>query len=367
MSSAAAGRPAGWAPSSVRDVLIRPPHRGVLTYGQTRKRDLSGKVKPSKRPESEWIRVPAPALRIVDECVALAVDARFHSTQTTALRRADGSCIRRPSGERPAKFLLTGFLKCGACGGSMEVLSTTASGGRRVHRYDCQVARRKGPSACSNRLPAHMHDTDEAVIALLKKTLLHPAVVERAVARAEAALAAEATADPRVGLQRDLAEIDQASKRLVAAITKGGDLAVLVKALQDAEKRRQDVEATLAGVGAPAAPFDAVHVRGQLLDALDDWRGLLRGHVPQVRAVLKRLIKGRLTMTPTPKPSCAVSPSLPRVDVMPSASDSPGASYYNFSGVGTLVPLLAGGGHGAASPTGLGKTDRVGGRLRRAA
>jgi hypothetical protein len=39
------GRPAGWAPSSVREVLYRPLYRGELVWNRSRKRDTWGQVK----------------------------------------------------------------------------------------------------------------------------------------------------------------------------------------------------------------------------------------------------------------------------------------------------------------------------------
>ena len=61
------GRPHAWAPSSVRAVLYRELHRGEIVWNRTKKRDSWGVKCQRSRPESEWLRVPAPDLRIVDE------------------------------------------------------------------------------------------------------------------------------------------------------------------------------------------------------------------------------------------------------------------------------------------------------------
>jgi site-specific DNA recombinase len=61
------GRPTGWAPSSVREVLHRDMYIGVLLWNRTRKRDTWGQKRQSERPEPEWLRVEAPDLRIVPE------------------------------------------------------------------------------------------------------------------------------------------------------------------------------------------------------------------------------------------------------------------------------------------------------------
>jgi len=59
------GRPTGWAPSSVREVLYRPLYRGEILWNQSRKRDAWGVTHQRPRPEAEWLRVPAPDLAIV--------------------------------------------------------------------------------------------------------------------------------------------------------------------------------------------------------------------------------------------------------------------------------------------------------------
>ena len=61
------GRSQSWAPSSVRTVLFRDLYRGVITWNRTRKRDQWGQKHQTDRPEGEWIDVPAPHLRVVDE------------------------------------------------------------------------------------------------------------------------------------------------------------------------------------------------------------------------------------------------------------------------------------------------------------
>jgi hypothetical protein len=61
------GRPRGWAPSSVREILRRDMYRGVVTWNKTKKRDAGGEARPTARPRGEWIHPPAPHLRIVSD------------------------------------------------------------------------------------------------------------------------------------------------------------------------------------------------------------------------------------------------------------------------------------------------------------
>jgi hypothetical protein len=61
------GRPSGWAASSVHEILHRPLYRGEIVWNRTRKRNAWGQQHQSARPEREWMRSPAPELRIVSE------------------------------------------------------------------------------------------------------------------------------------------------------------------------------------------------------------------------------------------------------------------------------------------------------------
>ena len=322
------GRVNGWAPSSVREVLRRPLYRGEIVFGKAKKRGLDGAVKPTRRKESEWLRVPAPHLQIVASELAAAVDERFASQRTRSLRMRDGTLVGRPAGEG-SPYLLVGLLRCGVCGGSMEVLSRKAARGKRVFEYRCSVARRKGASVCANGLAASMGDTDAAVLASVENTLKNPAVVERALAHAEALVMADRTGDQRVAFEAQLADAEAAVRRLTAAIASGGDLAPLVSALAAAEAQRKDVETRLAGVHASRPAFDVTAVREALTGYLADWQQLLRGHVHQAQQVVRRLVKGRLTM-------------------MPQTS-----GFYSFSGIGTVRPLLVGVIRNLASPPGF--------------
>ena len=95
------GRPAGWAPSTVREVLLRPLYRGEIVWNQSRKRDTWGRAQRSERPEDAWLHVPAPELRIVspDLCAA--------SQRERSKREAQYSMGERSY--RASSYLLSGF------------------------------------------------------------------------------------------------------------------------------------------------------------------------------------------------------------------------------------------------------------------
>ncbi len=109
----------------------------------------------------------------------------------------------------------------------------------------------------------------------------------------------------------------------------------LLAAVHDRARRRDDLTATLEAVRwcEGAAWRMNGTVRRDLTRRLTHWRSLLRRHAAQGQQILRKLIEGRLLMTPHP-------------------NDTP--AYYTFEGTGTLVGLLAGiVPHKVASPTGF--------------
>ena len=128
------GRPRGWAPSSVREVLVRDRYLGVSVWNRSRKRDRWGQKNQQPRPEKEWIRVEAPNLRIIDDGQWEAVVRRFTETKRKHSERNPHGA-GRPDGAG-VKHLLASLLRCGICGSTLEARSRK-HGERRVVFYGC--------------------------------------------------------------------------------------------------------------------------------------------------------------------------------------------------------------------------------------
>jgi len=316
-----------WSAGSVRELVRRPLYRGEIVYGATKKRNIEGKVDPTKRPASEWIRIPAQELQILTPELSAAVAARIATMHPRSLHASNGTLLGRPAGES-SPYVLVGLMSCGVCGGSMEVVSRK-SGGRRAFAYRCYRSRRQGTSVCSNRLPIPMTDADDAVLDAVEDTLLKPGVVERALAIAEAEILDGSSARRRAPLVADLAALDAEVERLMTAIKRSSDLDPLLAALGESEQRRAELRQQIATIDAerPARTLDPNAVRATLKSYIDDYRKLLRGHVPQMQQILRRLIVGKLTFTPKLNGD------------------------YEFTGRGTVRPLLSGVTRKLASPT----------------
>jgi site-specific DNA recombinase len=137
------GRPAAWAPSSVRAVLRRPLYTGEVVWNQSRKRDRWGRQRQHARPESEWMRVEAPALQVVPADLWKRAHAEMY-------RRA-GQYDRGGRPHRDSRYLLAGLARCAVCGGGFAG-QTRQHGGHRVPFYGCTSYWKRGRAVCSNGL-----------------------------------------------------------------------------------------------------------------------------------------------------------------------------------------------------------------------
>jgi DNA invertase Pin-like site-specific DNA recombinase len=144
------GRRNGWTASSVREVLFRDAYRGVIVWNRTKKRDILGAIQPENRPETEWIRVSAPELRLVSDQLWRATHERLDVSRSLYLRGTEGKLYGRPMDGVDRKYLLVGLAKCARCRGAVEV-NTRRHGRHRQPHYSlsgaapCWMHRRTSP------------------------------------------------------------------------------------------------------------------------------------------------------------------------------------------------------------------------------
>ena len=344
------GRPQAWAPSSIREVLYRPLYRGEIVWNQSQKRDRWGRTRQRARPQEEWLRVKAPHLRIVPSESWKAAHQRLTGARKIYLRGTQGQLWGRPTDGVESKYLLTGLARCGVCGGSLVVRSRS-HGGRRAFFYGCTSYHHRGRTVCTNALEMPLAAADEAVLSHLESDALCPEVMEAALARAVQQLA---TPEPDAGKRRRVLKatrkkLERDLAQLTVAITAGGPLKTLVSAIKTAERQVDQVDTELAGLDGRACVSggERQRIERELRVRLDDWRGLLRRHVPQARQILRKLLVDRVVFTPK-------------------------TDYYEFTGSWTLGKLVSGVvdlPQRMVSPTGLGLlwTPEIKGKARVAA
>ena len=294
------GRPKGWAPSSVRELLHRELYRGVIVWNKTRKRDKLGRKRPQARGVLEPVRVSAPHLRIVSDELWEAAHARMETTRRTYLRGTHGHLWGRPSNGIESKYLLTGLARCGGCGASLVVRSRH-HGKRRAFYYACSAFHRRGGAVCSNSLEMRLEAADEAILTALEGQLLDDSIITEAMAEAVARLQSpgEDLVARKDRLQRKLNDLSADLERLTAAVLAGGEAATLVAAMRDRERQAASVRQELAAMERPRRTDTTMPtLQRAMRQRLTEWRTVLRAHVPQARQMLRKLIDGRINFTP---------------------------------------------------------------------
>ena len=167
------GRPAAWGPATVNEILHRVRYTGLIQWNRTRRRAPDGSRTFAVRPESEWIRIERPELRIIDDATWTAAHARLAAIRDHLLTVSGGRFRRRDSN---SPDLLSGmFTRCAACGGLVGVLD------RR--QYGCIANHKKGMTVCRNAVKVPIATLDAAVVRTLSRDVLRPRVVAALVER----------------------------------------------------------------------------------------------------------------------------------------------------------------------------------------
>src|SRR5262249_53125007 len=95
-------------------------------------------------------------------------------------------------------------------------------------------------------------------------------------------------------LERERRDLEKRIRTLIAAIETGGDALSLNARLRELESRCQAIDVEVANLR-PVPRLPALVVANRLAE----WRRLLRQSTTQGRAVLQRILRGRIVFTPT--------------------------------------------------------------------
>jgi len=134
----------------------------------------TGKRVARLNPPEEWIFVEVPELRIMDDELWQAAKTRQgaiaekYATSIAATRAAHAN--RLNSTHRP-RYLLSGLLECGVCGGAYFK--------RGQDRYGCSNHVMSGP--CANSRTVRRVEIEERVMAGLREKLMAPEAAAKAM------------------------------------------------------------------------------------------------------------------------------------------------------------------------------------------
>jgi site-specific DNA recombinase len=288
-------RTGSWSPTAVREMLYRRLYRGEIVWGQTTHIDRDGRAGVrTSRPASEWIVIPAPELKIIDDELWDAVHARLHAAKEHYLRDGRGKLWGKPDARREGNFLLTSMARCGVCGWKLSVLG----GRRRV--YGCSHAWRRG--VCANHLKQPVELVDTAFLRALERDVLTPERFRYALACGVEHLRQEMAHDPnrRPALERERTALTVRIGRMVAAIGEGQGPAALVEEIATAEARVKEIEEDLGRLATLPAleALDLAQMEDAVAAQLSRFAELIRGNIPRARQALKKLLVDAVDFTP---------------------------------------------------------------------
>jgi DNA invertase Pin-like site-specific DNA recombinase len=260
-----------WLVSGVHSMLANDRYIGRVVWNRSiwRRDPDSGKRQRVERPESEWIVTDGPAiveLEAWEKVRALAQPRKFHG----------GTRGRGP------KYVLSGILVCGECGG--KLVATGANGSR----YYCGTRHQGGDAACSNSVGARRDVAEEKLLEPISSQLLSNEAVELAVQMIRQWRRDERTESTRPA---ELEELDRRIARLEAQVAQGAldreDIAPSVAAL--IERRRSLLASSWRKAGA-RSNIDQGAAEDAYRKAVANMREALQGPAGRARAAVHALL-----------------------------------------------------------------------------
>jgi site-specific DNA recombinase len=243
--SGPAGRP--WGDTTIRGqadrgtgILNNALYAGRLEWNRCSyvKDPRTGKRVARPNPPEKWESAKVPHLRIIDDELWERVKARQRTLQFEISRDARGNALNRA---HRRKFLLSGLLVCGSCGGGYTIIG--------LDRYGCATRRSKG--TCGNTLVIARRELEERVLGGLRERMMAPELVEAFIQEFNAELrriSGEAERERRTA-RSALDGIERKVAKIVRAIEDGVYHSTLKARLTALEKEKTDIEAKLAGIG----------------------------------------------------------------------------------------------------------------------
>ena len=249
----------------------------------------TGKRQARPNPESDWITTDVPDLRIIDQELWEQVKARQLGRK---IAHSDTAAWQK----RKPKFLLTGLITCGCCGGGFSTIAKD--------RFGCSNSRNKGTSYCGNRTGITRQELEGRILTLLTDRLMDPALVKEFVAEyiAERNRLAASHVDDRAAREKELARVIRDQDVLVNALLAGTPAERINARMTQLETRQKQLEAELAATPAPATP---TRLHPRIADSYHDRIRSLIGALaePEAEGEAREAIRGlidRIVVTPEP-------------------------------------------------------------------
>ena len=239
----------GWGQSTINGnpqrgtgILNNELYVGRLIWNRLRymKDPDTGRRISRLNPELEWIVQEVPDLRIVEQELWDRVKVRQAAMKRNRKTREPAAFRDR----RRPRFLLSGLVNCGACGGVYTVMSKGYFG--------CSTRHNKG--TCDNSLYIRHDRLEATVLGGLKRHLIQPesfAAFCKAFTEEINCRRIELSAT-QAAQKAELEKIGREIAKLIEALKNSGPAQAIVTEIQKLEARQAELESTLADAKRPA-------------------------------------------------------------------------------------------------------------------
>jgi hypothetical protein len=274
-------------------MLRRERYAGRLTWGKVHKTYRGGTK----------VRVPSdPCVEIVDENLRIVSDDQWNAVQQRIASNQARTGLRGPKGKGP-RYFLTGYARCGVCGGPINATSGRA-GTTNVGKYVCAWHRTRGNSVCPSSLHRPVSSVDAAISTWIQKNILKEELIAEVLKEVRRRLAERSKKfDAEIpALQGQIQELEDEVRRLGEALLSADKPPqVVLKMIEEREWRLESLKARLATTQAAPSAIDLEtrRMEREARERLQQLRSLLERNPVEARKVLDALLDGPLTLTPT--------------------------------------------------------------------
>ena len=282
----------GWNVSTLSKILKNEKYKGTYIWNRTTtiKDPMTGKKKQILRPESEWVLQEKPELKIVESALWEKAQKRFEETKR-AHPVSKGFGRQKSYVESNPAYLLSGNMVCGACGGSIVLVSGKGSG-----YYGCHNAKRK---TCDNKLLTSRKKLESFFMAALYEKVLKPDHLQMIYKKIAAEIQKQSAHIPEeIRLKKmELEKTETRIHRFVEFIASAKATASIATALEEAEGRAETLKTELGCLESCKKDVFEPPPREWLAHKIDNIQGVLEQKTEK-SALLLRKLTGKITLTP---------------------------------------------------------------------
>jgi len=263
---------ATWCHTAIREMLYRELYAGTIIWNRSKFVRVPGTNRRVRRmrPQSEWRIVQREELRIVDQDLWEQVNRRLQTFKELYHSRLQPGLLPR---SETTRFLFSGLLKCGRCGGNLAIVA----GGRKQQYRKYGSSQHWYRGACSNGLLERQEWLEKRLLADLQEEVLKPEAVEYTITQfGEQLKAALAKLSGELAHMRERKQkVEIELRRLTETAAQTGPSAFLVQAINQREQELRQLTDKLLANGPESVDARLGEIRAFVNNRLTDIRKLM--------------------------------------------------------------------------------------------